>query len=129
MPTNFADDLIRLPTIVDDDTLHFLLVFSVAESQTEGRNQSGFILDGRLDVALGEALLQMRETEESVVEVERGDLIGHSGVVRGCGVAVAEDNVVEPLGNDAVGVHQVSNGFQNGFEVVFLGLAAHEDVE
>mmetsp|Transcript_41865 Transcript_41865/g.102161 ORF Transcript_41865/g.102161 Transcript_41865/m.102161 type:complete len:216 (+) Transcript_41865:1962-2609(+) len=65
---------------------------------------------------------------KSVVEVN-----GRNGVdlgVKGCvGVAVAEQNVVEPRGNDNVGVHEVSDALKYRFEVVFLGLAFHDDVE
>ena len=59
------------------------------EGEPEGRNQLGLVLDGRLDAAVGEAVFQVRETEECVVEVQRGDLIGHARVVSRCWVAVA----------------------------------------
>lgn len=52
--------------------------------------------------------------QKSVVEVERRDLVGHLGVVRAARVAIAQDDVVEPVGDDALGVHQVPDGLQHG---------------
>lgn len=67
-----------------------------------------------LDGVTGETRAQVVHRQEGVVEVESGDLVGHLGVVRAAGVAVAQDDVVEPVGDDALGVHQVSDGLQDG---------------
>lgn len=56
----------------------------------------------------------MLHGQKGVVEVQRGDLVGHLGVVRAAGVSVAQDDVVEPVGDDALGVHQVPDGLQHG---------------
>lgn len=56
----------------------------------------------------------MVQGQKGVVEVERCNLVGHLGVVRAAGVSVAQDDVVEPVGHDALGVHQVSDGLQHG---------------
>lgn len=52
----------------------------------------------------------MVQRQKGVVEVERCDLVGHLGIVRAAGVTVAQDDVVEPVGDDTLGVHQVSDG-------------------
>lgn len=56
----------------------------------------------------------MVHRQKGVVEVERGDLVGHLGVVCAAGVSVAQDDVVQPVGDDALGVHQVPDGLQHG---------------
>lgn len=56
----------------------------------------------------------MVHRQKGVVEVKRWDLVGHLGVVRAAGVSVAQDDVVEPVGDDALGVHQVPDGLQHG---------------
>lgn len=67
-----------------------------------------------LDGVAGETRAQMVQRQKGVVEVERCDLVGHLGVVCAAGVSVAQDDVVEPVGDDALGVHQVSDGLQHG---------------
>ena len=47
----------------------------------------------------------------------------------GARIPIAEDNVVQPVGDNAGGVHQLAYRLEDGFEVVLLGLAAHEDVK
>lgn len=66
-----------------------------------------------LDGVAGETRAQMVQRQKGVVEVERCDLVGHLGVVCAAGVSVAQDDVVEPVGDDALGVHQVSDGLQH----------------
>ena len=48
-----------------------------------------------------------------------------------CGgrVSVAEDDVVQPVWNHALRVHEVTNRLQHRLEVVLLGLATENDVE
>lgn len=67
-----------------------------------------------LDGVAGETRAQMVHGQKGVIEVERRDLVGHLGVVRAAGVSVAQDDVVEPVGDDALGVHQVPDGLQHG---------------
>lgn len=74
------------------------------------------VLLRHLDGVTGEARAQVVHGQEGVVEVERGDLVGHLGVVRAAGVPVAQDDVVEPVGDDALGVHQVPDGLQHGLK-------------
>lgn len=66
------------------------------------------------DGVTGETRAQMLHGQKGVVEVERRDLVGHLGVVSAAGVAVAQDDIVEPVGDDALGVHQVPDGLQHG---------------
>ena len=51
------------------------------------------------------------------------------GVVCGPWVAVAQDNVMEPVWNDAVCVHEVADCLQHSLEVVLFWLASHNYVE
>lgn len=69
-----------------------------------------------LDGETGETGTQMLEGQEGVIEVQRGDLIGHFGIVGTAGVTVAQDDVVEPVWDDALGVHQVPDGLQHRLE-------------
>eukprot|EP00976_Prorocentrum_cordatum_P019339 392216-Prorocentrum_minimum.AAC.1 len=78
---------------------------------------------------LRERLLQVRLVEEGVLEGDGVELVGHVGEVRRGGVAVAEENVVQPLRDGALLVHEVADALQDRLEVVLLGLAAHEQVE
>lgn len=58
----------------------------------------------------------MVQGQKGVVEVQRGNLVGHLGVVGAAWVAVAQDDVVQPVWDDALRVHQVSDGFQHGLK-------------
>mmetsp|Transcript_7163 Transcript_7163/g.14532 ORF Transcript_7163/g.14532 Transcript_7163/m.14532 type:complete len:363 (-) Transcript_7163:1954-3042(-) len=78
---------------------------------------------------LGERLLQVVLAEEGVLEGDGGELVRHVGVVRRRRVAVPEEDVVQPLRDGALLVHQVADALQDRLEVVLLGLAAHEEVE
>lgn len=40
-------------------------------------------------------------------------MVGHLGVVGAARVAVTKDDVVEPVGDDALCVHQVSDGLKH----------------
>lgn len=55
----------------------------------------------------------MVQGQKSVIEVQCGDLVGHFGVVGTAGVAVAEDDVVKPVWDHTLCVHQVSDGLQH----------------
>ena len=84
-----------------------------------------------LDVMCGETVTQVVEAEKRVVEIETPALVGrsHFGVVRSPGIAVAQQDVVDKVGHDALGVHQLPDGLQHRLEVVLLGLATHQNVE
>lgn len=71
----------------------------------------------------------MVHIDESIVKIHRGYLRRHFGVVSGARIAITQDNVVQPVGNDAFCVHQFPDGLQNRLEVVFFGLAPHKYVE
>lgn len=58
----------------------------------------------------------MVQGQKGVVEVQRGDLIGHFGVVGTAWVAIAQDDVVEPVRNNTLCVHQVSDGLEHGLK-------------
>lgn len=58
----------------------------------------------------------MVDGQEGVIEVQCGDLIRHFGIVGAARVTVAEDDVVQPVGDDALRVHQVSDGLQHCLE-------------
>ena len=60
---------------------------------------------------------------------EHPDLVGHLGVVSSARVAVAEDDVVQEIGDDALRVHQLADRLQHRLEVVLLRLSPHHDVE
>lgn len=49
--------------------------------------------------------------------------------MRSAGVSIAEYNVVQPLWHDALGIHELSDSLEDGFEVVLLWFTAHYDVE
>jgi hypothetical protein len=49
-------------------------------------------------------------------------------VLGGTRIAVPEDDVVQPVRDNALGVHELAYGLEYGLEVILLGLAAHYDV-
>ena len=55
----------------------------------------------------------MVQGQKGVIEVQRGDLIRHFGVVGAAWVAIAKDDVVKPVWDHTLGVHQVSDGLQH----------------
>lgn len=71
----------------------------------------------------------MVHIDESVVEIHRGYLGGHFGIVSRAGITIPQNYVVQPIGNNAFCVHQFPDGLQNRFEVVLFGLSPHENVE
>lgn len=81
-------------------------------SPERGDLQLGVVL-GDLDLVTGETGAQVVQGQEGVVEVQRGDLIGHLGVVGAAGVPVAQDDVVQPVRHHALRVHQVPDGLQH----------------
>ena len=71
----------------------------------------------------------MLPIEESVPKIQHSLLIGHSGVMGHGGVSVAEQDILDPAGHNALGVHQIPNRFQNRFEIVFFRFSTHDQVE
>ena len=51
------------------------------------------------------------------------------GIVGGAGVAVSQDDVKKPVGNDTLSIHEFADSLQDGLEVVLFGLTTHENVE
>ena len=60
---------------------------------------------------------------------EQPHLVGHLGVVSSARVAVAEDDVVQEIWDDALRVHQLADRLQHRLEVVLFRLSPHHDVE
>jgi hypothetical protein len=44
-------------------------------------------------------------------------------------ISVAQNYVMKPIRHDAVDIHEISDGFQNSFEIVFFWLPANEHIE
>ena len=55
----------------------------------------------------------MVQRQKGVIEVQRGDLIWHLGIVGTAWVAIAEDNVMKPIWDNALRVHQVPDSLQH----------------
>ena len=72
---------------------------------------------------------EMIKVQEGVIEVERWDVVGHIGIVGRGRVSVAQDDVMQPVGNNTGGVHQVPDRLQHRLEVVLLRLPPHQNVE
>lgn len=53
----------------------------------------------------------MIQGQKGVIEVQRGDLIGHFGIVGTAWVTVTKDDVMKPVWDNTFCVHQVSDGF------------------
>lgn len=52
----------------------------------------------------------MFQGQKGVVEVQCGDLIGHFGVVSTSWVAIAKYNVMKPVWDNTLCVHQIPDG-------------------
>jgi len=46
-----------------------------------------------------------------------------------CWISVAEDDVMKPVRNDTLGVHQITDCLKNGLEVVLLRFTTQNHVE
>lgn len=57
-----------------------------------------------------ETRTQVVQRQKGVIEVQRWDLVRHFGVVGTAWVPIAKDNVVKPIGDNTLSVHQVSDG-------------------
>lgn len=56
---------------------------------------------------------QMVQRQKGVIEVQRGDLVWHFGVVGTAWVSIAQDNVMKPVWYHTLSVHEVSDGLQH----------------
>lgn len=100
----------------------------VSEGELEGRY--GLVLGvGQFNLVLGERLHEMVVGQEGVVEVQGADGLFDLGVVGSGWVAVAEQEVPQPVGHHKVGVHEVADALEHRLEVACLWVAAHEHVE
>lgn len=52
----------------------------------------------------------MVQGQKGVIEVQRGDLIRHFGIVGTALVSIAQDDVMKPVWDNTLCVHQVSDG-------------------
>lgn len=68
-----------------------------------------------------EAVPEMLEVQKGVVEVERGDVVVHVGVVSRGGVSIPEDDVMEPVGDDAVRVHHLRMVSSTALQLLSVG--------
>ena len=57
-------------------------------------------------------------------------IVGHKPrVVCGVHFSISKNVILQPVGHDTLSVHEVSDGFQDCLEVVFLGFPPHHHVE
>jgi len=63
-----------------------------------------------------ETRAQVVQGQKGVIEVQGGDLIRHFGVMGTAWVTVAEDDVVQPVWDDTLCVHQVPDRLQDGLQ-------------
>mmetsp|Transcript_144 Transcript_144/g.310 ORF Transcript_144/g.310 Transcript_144/m.310 type:complete len:1317 (+) Transcript_144:450-4400(+) len=108
-------------------TLSGLSLSGVLELQAEGSLK----IVGDLDVlSVGEGLQDVVLVDERVTEVNLVQLGRQLPVDRRARVAVAEEEVVQPVGHDRVlAAHQAADRVEDGLEVVLLRLAAHHAVQ
>mmetsp|Transcript_58261 Transcript_58261/g.180759 ORF Transcript_58261/g.180759 Transcript_58261/m.180759 type:complete len:534 (-) Transcript_58261:673-2274(-) len=92
--------------------------------------------EGALEVLGDVDVLRLRERLQYVVLIKEGvakvDGVEHRRelpILRCARVAVAEEEVMEPVGDDGIlGVHQAADCLEDGLEVVLLGLAPNNEV-
>ena len=70
--------------------------------------------------------IERRLEEESKSRWSFGNVLGPVSSTR---IAITKDDVMQPTRNDAIGIHQIPNRLQNGFEVVLLLPPSQKDVE
>lgn len=120
----------------------------------EWRNLFGWVFFCDLHCVTRETGLKMINRQEGVIEVQRWDLIGHFGIMGTPRVTISQDDVMKPIRDNTLSVHQVTNSFQyslkrrklalirkiylsvclsviwvTNLKVVLLGFAPHDDVE
>lgn len=54
--------------------------------------------------------------QEGVIEVQGRDLIGHFGVMGTPRVTISQDDVMQPIRDNALGVHQVTYSLQHSLQ-------------
>lgn len=79
----------------------------------EWGNLFGCVFFCDLHCVTRKAWLKVIDGQEGIIEVKRGDLIGHLGVMGATGVTVSQDDVMEPVRNDTLSVHEVTDGLQH----------------
>lgn len=75
----------------------------------ERRNLQFRVFFYDFDGVTWETWTQVLQGQKGIVEVQSWDLVGHFGVVGTTRVTIAEDNVVQPVRDNTLGVHQISD--------------------
>src|SRR4051812_24756682 len=47
----------------------------------------------------------------------------------GRGITKSKDYLLKPIGNNTFSIHQITNCFQNCFEIVFFGFTSDQNIE
>lgn len=87
-----------------------------ADFWPERRDLSSRIFLRHLHRVIGEAGLQVLDGQEGVVEVQGGNLIWHLWVMGTTGVSITQNDVVKPVGNHTLCVHEVTNGLKHSLQ-------------
>lgn len=74
-------------------------------------------------------LLQMLPIQVGITEVDFTNTVGHVGVVSTAGISIAEEYFLQPVRNDKVALHKVTNSLQDCFKVVLLWTSTNQYVE
>ena len=62
----------------------------------------------------------MLPVQKRVSKIQVSGLIFHSGIMGHCRITITQKNILNPSWNNTFCIHQISNRFQNCFEVIFL---------
>ena len=62
----------------------------------------------------------MLPVQKRVSKIQVSGLIFHSGVMGHRRITITQKNILNPSWNNTFCIHQISNCFQNCFEVIFL---------
>ena len=62
----------------------------------------------------------MLPVQKRVSKIQVSGLIFHSGIMGHRGITITQKNILNPSWNNTFCIHQISNCFQNCFEVIFL---------
>lgn len=60
----------------------------------------------------------MLDGQEGVVEVQGGNLIRHLGVMGTSRIPITQNDVVKPVGDHTLSVHEVTDGFQHSLNAM-----------
>lgn len=50
-------------------------------------------------------------------------------IMGGPGISVTKNDVMEPVGDNTLGVHQVTNCLQNSLEIILFGFTSQDNIE